>query len=226
MKIMMTNAIKIIGLETSGNTCGVALFVDGKLQSEYSTSGQNMHDKLLAEFTRRMIIDNELNIYDINAIAISAGPGSFTGLRIGASFAKGICFENQPKLIAVPTLDAMAFYAKNAFFNDIFEDISVIISSHKDLVYYSKYDKEGNVIKEVSHLPYSEIQLNESSLLIGKNPINHQNYFREINSPQARYLNELSYKLYNEGKITPSENFEPFYVQEFIPKKSSKKLKI
>jgi len=163
--------MKIISIETSGPVCSVALSDGDLIISELSNSDGNRHDELCAEFVRKLLTQNNLTIANIDAIAVSSGPGSFTGLRIGASIAKALCFKESekdyaPKLIAVPTLSVFANEAlENINFSSSvnfpkvpnfrkvdYSKIITVIPAQKDVLYYQEFYRhpepvEGEVKK-------------------------------------------------------------------------------
>ncbi len=103
--------------------------------AEYSQHGTNIHDKLLAEYIRRIIDDTGNTIDGLDCVAVSSGPGSFTGLRIGAAVAKGICYGNKPALIPVPTLYALAYAAIGTARALKLDGITATVHSHRKLFY-------------------------------------------------------------------------------------------
>lgn len=101
--------MKILGLDSSGLAASVAIVEDDKLLAEYTTDYKKTHSQTLLpmlEELRRMI---ELDLDSLDAIAISSGPGSFTGLRIGSATAKGLGFALNKPLVEVPTLEGLAW---------------------------------------------------------------------------------------------------------------------
>jgi tRNA threonylcarbamoyladenosine biosynthesis protein TsaB len=219
----MNELPKILSIESSGSVCGVCLSEGNIILADYSLFGRNIHDKLLAELIRRILQDNDLSIDKIDAVAVSSGPGSFTGLRIGSAIAKGICFDNHPKLIAVPTLYAVAFTAKD-FLNTInFDGIIAAVPSHKDLLYYQEFDCEANPLAEIKITDkdtFSKLELNNK--LIGG-----MQFGFIPNSVNIEYTNKLSpvfiakaaYQFYKESKFVDSDEFTPDYIMDFEPKK-------
>ena len=148
----------ILSIETSGSNCSVCLSDSGNTIALYSAFGRNIHDKLLAEFARRIFEDFEIKADDLSAVAVSIGTGSFSGLRIGVSFAKGLCFGGSPKLIAVPTLTAQAI--KHTQYLDLIKKTKIIsaIHSHKFLFYYQIFDKDLNSISEIELVEIEKIK--------------------------------------------------------------------
>ena len=220
----------ILSIESSASTCGVAVSQADSLLIEYNIFKSNQHDKMLAVLVERVLSDLELNINNIDSLAVSAGPGSFTGLRIGAALAKGICFENKPKLIAVPTLEAIAFSLKNIAKINSDIQILALTKSHKNFYYYQIFDLEAKPINDIIFCEFEKIQIdriNETFVcgnfdveeilnLKGKIQKNDDaslfNYYKGI---FPSYISKLAYKMYNEEKFEKSEDFSPIYVQDF-----------
>lgn len=101
----------VLGIETSTPVCSVGLTNDGKLLAEYSLNIRNAHSRVLAGSVEKVLKDAGLKVADLDGIAVSIGPGSFTGLRIGLSLAKGLALNSEIKCAAVPTLGALASQA-------------------------------------------------------------------------------------------------------------------
>ena len=223
------NVPLILSIESSGTTCGVALSNGDIIISDYSIFGRNVHDKMLAELTRRILNDNNLTISDINLIALSAGPGSFTGLRIGAALAKALCFDEGPKMIAVPTLFAIAYDAAcNANLNAI-TTITAVVAAYKDLYYFQKFNPITFECEEIIQTSTDELhKLNgEDNLVAGELTFGSGeilNLHKTKLSPML--IAKAGYKLYKEEKLTDAETFVPLYVQDFQVKTSTKKLNI
>jgi tRNA threonylcarbamoyladenosine biosynthesis protein TsaB len=221
---------KIISIETTSNLCGVALSRGEVLLGEYAAYDKNPHDKLLAEFVRRILEDHNLTIDDIDAVAVSAGPGSFTGLRIGASVAKGLCFGDEPKLISVPTLDALAFDVVG-FAKEIGKSkIVATVPSHKNILYYREYNAKahalGDIIvstkEEVSELDFAE------TIVCGPAAGNFDKItsYELLNHLDTKKIARLANKSYSDNDFTKADEFKPLYIQDFTPRNLQKKLEI
>lgn len=222
----------ILAIETSGKVCSVALAMfcnlDGILKyeliAEYSIYIGNKHDRFCAELCNRIIKDNNYDISQIDAIAVSIGPGSWTGLRIGVSIAKGIAFdiENIIPLIAVPTLSALSYNAI-PFAKMLDANILSIISSHSNLVYYQFFDKTGKQLLEAELISLdllSEKYSNEN-IIITTNyliDINFGKYFPNLSYITADTIAQLATKMYLNNEITNSIDIQPLYIQDFIVK--------
>jgi tRNA threonylcarbamoyladenosine biosynthesis protein TsaB len=128
---------RLLAIETSGTVCSAAVSVDGALTSSIEVLRSNVHDELLAGVVASTCENAGIRVSDIDVVAVSSGPGSFTGLRIGASFAKGLCYTGTPKLLAVPSHVAMMAAALEVARLSGSSSITCVIGSHRDLVYVS-----------------------------------------------------------------------------------------
>ena len=212
----------LIAIESSGATCAVALYLSNKIVAEYSIFGNNLHDKMLAELIRRMLDDFSVSIKQIDIVAVSSGPGSFTGIRIGGSVAMGLCFGGNPQLASVPVLSALAFvslkYAK------IFKKNNIIstVKSHKNFLYYQTYNLELKPSSEIIYTDvhqFSKIDYDDCFLCgPGLQLLSYTNEIKELSCLSAKVIGD--YALYHLSKkdLTFSNTFEPLYSQEFIVK--------
>lgn len=231
----------IINIETSTNICSVAISQNDKLLSLKETDENNAHSKLLAVLINKALSETNYNISDIDAVAVSQGPGSYTGLRIGVSTAKGICYALNKPLIAIDTLQILAI---NIFENskvannsiDINDKLLIcsMIDARRMEVYSGLYNRDFDTIKQISadiitNESYSDI-LSEHIVLIGgsgaekcKDILNHKNayYINNVYS-SAKYMLKLSSLAFKNKVFVDTAYFEPFYLKQFIagtPKK-------
>lgn len=225
----------LLAIETSGKVCGVALcqFENvATIVAEYSINIGNKHDKYAADFVRRILQDNDVDITDILAVAVSVGPGSFTGLRIGVAIAKGLCFNadggNEIKLIAVPTLEAMALKATHLVSADKGCEIVSAIPSHSDLLYYQCFDLYGNANGDVEFVSLSEMVSRLSAkqvFLVTNYPIEYKfldniSYgLREQKYISASDIAFLGVEMYLREEFSSPLDLVPVYIQDFIPNK-------
>jgi len=219
----MNNKPKILSIESSGLVCGVCLSGGENIIADYSLYGRNIHDKLLAELIRRILSDNDLTVDELDAVAVSSGPGSFTGLRIGAAIAKGLCFDNKPKLIAVPTLFSIAFSAKDLQNVINFDGIISAVPSHKDLLYYQEFDSKANPLTEIKIIDkenFTKLNFKDKLLCgINFNELSNVINFEHLNRLSPAFIAKSANYFYNESKFVDAMEFTPEYVMEFEPKK-------
>lgn len=218
----MIEDLKILSIESSGAYCGIALSNGINIIAEYIINIPNQHERLLAELINRITKDCSISINDLTAIAISSGPGSFTGLRIGASIAKGICFNDYPKLIPVPTLKAIASSYSHLASQLKIDKILVVNNSHKDLCYFQYFNSFGNELSNVDMKEYTKIVLpNDDKILVcGTSAINFKGeYIIQINeTPSPSFINKLAIDLFRKGKFVNPDEYEPNYYLDFVPK--------
>lgn len=175
----------ILAIETSSNYLGVGLFqfeididtnnglnnnTNIEKKSTINHYVNNVHDKYLASTVSEILEINCLQVSDFSAVAVSSGPGSFTGLRIGVSFAKALCFDDgttpSPKLISVPTLKVLVsefIKLNNKILNLEDKTCQVFLKSHKNVYYSQKFRIIKNNSNNVNN--YDIIELCEVELL-------------------------------------------------------------
>ncbi len=216
----------ILALETSGSACSVALSHDNRLLGILTAFSGNSHDRLLAEFVRRILHDNKIGFENIDAVAISSGPGSFTGLRIGAALAKGLCFANTTKLISIPTLNAIAYSALDFVRITNAEEIIAMIPSHKELVYLQKFDVNASPNGDIAIVEQSQLKdiVKSDSIVVGpaSNKIDKGIKIDSLNIIEAGMIVRLAEKYFEENKFCDTNQYDPLYIQEFEPKLKQK----
>lgn len=211
----------LLSIESSSNICSIAIAEKDSILLEYSIALPNSHDQYLAEFVRRGLQDLGFAPDNFSAVAISSGPGSFTGLRIGTAFAKGFCFGNETKLVPVPTLFAFAYNCKEVacLFS---KRIVAVIHSHKDFFFFQFFDYEASPISEVSYLQVEELAkiLRPDDFLvgIGAEKLGVGRTFSIFNKLNASTISKAGWKLLLEEKTVSAEEFVPSYYLEFQPK--------
>lgn len=172
--------MKLIGIDSSGLVASVAIMEDDKLVAEYTVNNKKTHSQTLLPMLEKIVQSTGLDMKEIDAIAIAAGPGSFTGLRIGSATAKGLGLALKKPIVPVSTVDALAY---NMYGTDCL--VCPIMDARRNQVYTGIYefikstaqdgaDSEGasstfckyqlNVIKEACAVPIAEIAqaLNET----------------------------------------------------------------
>ena len=199
--------IYILNIETSTKACSVSINCNGILINckEIVSSGFSHSEKLLP-FISQIIEKSKINMSDLAAVAVSMGPGSFTGLRIGVSTAKGICYALGIPLIAVSTLQSMAFGMTKKLKSDLY---CPMIDARRMEVYSAFYDLENNLVREIQADIINESSylnfLNKDVVFFGdgsikiKEIIKHQNAtFVSDFHPSASYIGDLSYKKFRQ----------------------------
>lgn len=137
--------MKLLAIDTSTNYLSLAVTDGGKVLGRFHKKADMSHSSLLMPAIDKLLKKMRLELKDIDGFAISIGPGSFTGLRIGVATVKGLAFSLEKKIIAVPTLDAIAHNVKN--FCGI---ICPILDARKNKVYACLYSSDGKTINRIS----------------------------------------------------------------------------
>ena len=215
----------ILGIETATKNCSVALFKDGLViaEKENITDGYT-HAEQLTLFIQDVIDSANVTLKDVEAVALSTGPGSYTGLRIGTSTAKGLCYALDIPLIAISTLKAMAFaMAKN-------EKSAIycpMIDARRMEVFSALYDSNNKQLRGVQadvvgENTYAEFLENEiiffgDGSLKCQEIINHKKAkFIDGIHPSAKNLGILAKSKFENKDFEDVAYFEPYYLKDFV----------
>lgn len=217
----------LLNIETATPVCSVSLSKDGQLIDRRESFDDRSHASLLTVFINELLDSNHLQASQLDAISISEGPGSYTGLRIGVSVAKGICYAAGKPLIAVNTLKAMALMAK-AKHNNSGVLLCPQIDARRMEVYAAIYDEQLNCIRPtqadiVDENTYLEFLDKQPVAFFGngadkcRNLIPHPNaLFLADVYPSASYTAVLAEALFQEKVFKDVAYFEPFYLKDFV----------
>jgi len=223
----------ILQIETATSVCSVALSVDGKTIAIKEEKAQNIHASSLTLFIEEVMKSAGINYADLDAIAVSKGPGSYTGLRIGVSTAKGLCFALDKPLIAINTLKMMAsgYLSQHPNFGGL---ICPMIDARRMEVFTAVFSHDlaevqhthAKIIDEKSFAP--ELQ-NHFVAFIGdgaekcKPTLDHPNgHFYNENFNSAALMSGLAHDAFQSKSFEDVAYFEPFYLKDFVlttPKK-------
>jgi tRNA threonylcarbamoyladenosine biosynthesis protein TsaB len=217
--------------------CSVAIGNNSGVMAAKSETGRNIHASKLTLFIEELFRQSNRRMLELEAVAVSMGPGSYTGLRIGVAAAKGICFALNIPLIGINTLYGMAVKASglyNTAENIIF---CPMIDARRMEIYYALYDKELNNIKETEAAVFDETlfseRLEKQKILFFGNGMdkcraaleNSPNaLFLEDVQPDARFLLPEAVRRLEQGETENLHTFEPFYLKDFIAANPSKKI--
>ncbi|HVW96996.1 MAG TPA: tRNA (adenosine(37)-N6)-threonylcarbamoyltransferase complex dimerization subunit type 1 TsaB [Mucilaginibacter sp.] len=221
----------ILQIETATPVCSVALAKNGAVIAERSISGRNPHAEAITGFIDEIIAEAEIKIGDIDAVAVSCGPGSYTGLRIGISTAKGLCFALDKPLIAVETLEAMVggVIARGSYQNDTELLFCPMIDARRMEVYTAVFAHDGSRVKTTSaeiidENSFSEILHTQKMLFFGDGAEKCFNVLK--GNLTARYLAEfkndaadmsqIAARKFEASEFEDVAYFEPFYLKDFI----------
>lgn len=223
----------ILQIETATQVCSAAIAHDGKTIALKELMANNIHAGSLTLFIKEAMDSTGLQFEDLDAIAVSMGPGSYTGLRIGVSTAKGLCFALDKPLIAIPTLQMMAqgFMLQNPDYNGL---ICAMIDARRMEVFTSIYDNGLKTVSPVSakiidEQSFAEELNNNTITFIGNGAakcadvLKQENArFSELNFNSASYMSKLAHEAYESSGFEDVAYFEPFYLKDFVlttPKK-------
>jgi tRNA threonylcarbamoyladenosine biosynthesis protein TsaB len=224
----------ILSIDSATRSGSVALHQDGKLIGLQQYEIDKSHSSLLHVIIDQLIRNCGISKSDLDAIAVSAGPGSYTGLRIGVSSAKGLCFALDKPLIAVNTLEAMAKQVSNLHTGKAL--FCPMIDARRLEVYSMMLDDNLTIIQETEAIIVEENSFNKyldenRVVFFGdgsdkcKTILNNENaIFLENIVPSAKEIGELANKKNKKEDFENLAYYEPFYLKEFRIIKSKKKL--
>lgn len=222
----------VLALETSGTTCGVAL-VDTTTDRIVVAEASRAHaaDEVLLPMIQQLLAETAHTVDTVDTVAVSAGPGSFTGLRIGASVAKGLCFGGAPRLLPVATGDAMATAARQAIRTgqvSAHGRIAVLLPSHRDLYYcgITDVDAEATFTMDVLTADAVRERLSADDLLVGPGAVAIATSTGWPAPPdglgqlQARFVALCAAeRLHHDTALfVEADRFVPDYRQDFVPR--------
>lgn len=227
----------ILNIETSTNVCSVALSQDGVCLYEDVNMEGPSHAQVLAGYVKNAVSFADSHAIPIDAIAISKGPGSYTGLRIGVSEAKGVAYGRDAKLLSVPTLKLLTVPILLRH-EELPEDalLCPMIDARRMEVYCALYDRALNEIVQTQALVIDSDSFKE---YLDKQPIyfmgngadkcvetiQHPNaHFIKNIVPRAKNMIPLAEMAMAKEQFEDVAYFEPFYLKEFVATKSKKLL--
>ncbi|WP_337772958.1 tRNA (adenosine(37)-N6)-threonylcarbamoyltransferase complex dimerization subunit type 1 TsaB [Prevotellamassilia timonensis] len=227
----------ILNIETSTNVCSVALSQDGVCLYEDVNMEGPSHAQVLAGYVKNAVSFADSHAIPIDAIAISKGPGSYTGLRIGVSEAKGVAYGRDAKLLSVPTLKLLTVPILLGH-EELPEDalLCPMIDARRMEVYCALYDRALNEIVQTQALVIDSDSFKE---YLDKQPIyfmgngadkcvetiQHPNaHFIKNIVPRAKNMIPLAEMAMAKEQFEDVAYFEPFYLKEFVATKSKKLL--
>lgn len=231
----------ILCIETGTDICSVGIARDGELISLRESDEGRDHARQVAVFVDELLEEMGLQPDELDAIAVGKGPGSYTGLRIGVSFAKGLAYGLGKPLLAVGSLDALTEVAREDYEAGILDVdgweeavLCPMVDARRMEVYTQRFDSRGNALSEVS----AEVIDAESFAAerVSERPFvifgNGAKKCEEVLSgalwvpvaPSARGLVRLAEEAFTAGRFEDIAYFEPFYLKDFVVIASKKKL--
>lgn len=215
----------ILNIETSTKNCSVSLAKNNEVIAlQELNNGNYSHSEKLHPFIEKVISTANISIYDLSAIAVSKGPGSYTGLRIGVSAVKGLCFALNIPLISINTLQILAKQVinKNSGF------VIPLLDARRMEVYSAVFSTDykqlrptkAEIITENSFLEYLE---KDRVYFLGDGVEKSKDYIKHSNAvfidgafPSAKEMVEISHQKYIQKMFEDVAYFEPFYLKDFM----------
>ncbi|MBQ4532653.1 MAG: tRNA (adenosine(37)-N6)-threonylcarbamoyltransferase complex dimerization subunit type 1 TsaB [Alistipes sp.] len=230
----------ILCIETGTDICSVGLSRDGELISLRESDEGRDHARNVALFVDELLRENDIAAEELSAVAVGMGPGSYTGLRIGVSFAKGLCYGLQIPLVAVGSLDSMVQVAREDHEAGIIDVdnwrdavLCPMVDARRMEVYTQMFDTQGQPLNEVKAEIVTEESFKEwrgerQLVIFGNGAAKCREVLSDatyINvTPSARGLAALAHQRFEAGQTEDIAYFEPFYLKDFIIIPSKKKL--
>ncbi len=218
----------ILHIESSTSVCSVCLSKNREKIAGKEIHEINAHSKMLTVLIEQMLKEAKLNLKEIDAVAVSKGPGSYTGLRIGVSVAKGIAYGAGVPLISVGTLQNMAFGAKQHLASEENFLLAPMIDARRMEVYTQLFDKNLKAINNISaeiitntfleeELEHKKVYFFGDGAAKCKEVISKNNaHFLEDLYPSADYMINFSHQAFENKQFEDVAYFEPFYLKDFI----------
>lgn len=225
----------ILHIETSTSVCSVAISQDGQNLFKKEDLNGPQHAVLLGVFVDEALSFADSHAIPLDAVAVSCGPGSYTGLRIGVSMAKGVCYGRNLPLIALPTLEVQCVPVL-LYHDELPEDalLCPMIDARRMEVYAAIYDRALHTVREISadivdEHSYEEFLNEHPVYFFGdgaakcKDTIKHPNaHFIDNIHPLASMMFPLAEKAMAKGDFKDVAYFEPFYLKEFVASQPKK----
>ncbi|MFQ3215163.1 MAG: tRNA threonylcarbamoyladenosine biosynthesis protein TsaB [Marivirga sp.] len=227
----------ILSIETSTSICSVAIHHDGSLVAECDLHLEKSHSGSLNLLIEQLLTHCDLSMGAISAIAVSSGPGSYTGLRIGMSTAKGLCYALEIPLIGVSSLDAMAKQVIPYLYSDQKSVLVPMIDARRMEVYYKCLDAGLKEVKPLHNLVLEKdsfdalLEQFERVILFGNGSEKALDIYSGIGNlklisgvtPKAKHLGYLAAEKFVNNEFESLAYFEPSYGKEFYTPVSKKK---
>ena len=221
----------ILCLETSTSVCSVALNESCCTIALRESEKQNAHSEKITTFIKEVLETAGIDYSQLDAVAVSKGPGSYTGLRIGVSTAKGVCYAADLPLMAVDTLEAMAYGMKEKLGSQIADGDLLIpmIDARRMEVYAAVFDSQLNRIQDTAALiieenTFDDLKTNHRLWLFGDGAPKLKAIFADQPEvcivdgfkPSAAYMRPLAERALRNKDFVDVAYFEPFYLKDFI----------
>ena len=225
----------ILNIDTSTSVCSVALAQDGQVKAQKESNEGLNHSVLLGTYIDEVLKEAGISPHELDAVAVSMGPGSYTGLRIGISMAKGLCFGTGKPLIAVPTLQSLA-QAVSSRLNDRTAWYCPMIDARRMEVYTAFFDADNQVMVDtkaeiIDKDSFADILSARKVYFFGNGSDKVKDTltsptanFIEGVETSASYMVPVSERQFAAKAFEDVAYFEPFYLKDFIATVAKKKV--
>ncbi len=222
----------ILHLETATTNCSVSISKDDEIVVlKENNAASYSHSEQLHVFIKEALKEASLSFSDLDAVAISKGPGSYTGLRIGVSAAKGICFSLDIPLISIPTLQSMARQVDLKPGELVIPALDARRMEVYSCVYNNNYQEvrktRAEIINEESFVEYlgeNEVYVVGSGAEKCRGVLQHPNFiFDESVVPSAKDMVLMAFEKYESKQFEDVAYFEPYYLKDFVLQQKKKK---
>jgi len=208
----------ILGIDTSTDNCSVVLLTDNQV-IERNEIAKSAHSEKLIQFISEILEEANITVEELTCIGVNIGPGSFTGLRIGLSTAKGLAFPHNIPILPVKSLPVLV-QANNAE-----TDLIYFIKSHKDMIFYNHFTDENSdlIDLEVTYGDINEIVKDNSGIeMIGNfDFIDNFQINNKVIFPTGKAVAELVKNNYDRLSSSIGKSIEPYYLTSFLAQKWS-----
>ncbi|WP_247232805.1 tRNA (adenosine(37)-N6)-threonylcarbamoyltransferase complex dimerization subunit type 1 TsaB [Telluribacter sp. SYSU D00476] len=226
----------ILSIDTSTRGCSVALHQNGEALLSYELNTDRSSSSMLTTLMHSAVEHAGFTLHDLDAVAVAKGPGSYTGLRVGVSTAKGLCYALDKPLIAINTLEAMAAQLRAFYTEEVL--LCPMIDARRMEVYCAVYVHTLTAVQPTQALI---IQPDSFAELLQAHPIvffgdgaakckpvlgTHPNarFIAELVEPSARTIGQLATGAFQQGQFEDVATFEPYYLKDFVTTQPRKKV--
>lgn len=219
--------ISILSIDTSTKACSVAIHNDGVLVASRFLLEDKSHSVKLLSLVQEVLKESKMALKDLSGIAISKGPGSYTGLRIGVSTVKGLCYAADLPLLSVGSLELMANGVKKTVSEDAL--LCPMIDARRMEVYCTVYDTDLNIVnpieaKIIDETSFANELRDQSIYFFGDGSAKCKETFRNHSKakfvddihPNAEWMGDLVFDKYKKAEFEDLAYFEPYYLKDFV----------
>lgn len=228
--------VRILAIETATAVSSVALFEDGLLVALQEIHSNRTHARLVTVMIERLLQDLDLRPADLSAVAVAKGPGSYTGLRVGVSVAKGLCMALDIPLLSVGSLEALAMSVTD-FAHSIQAWICPMIDARRMEVFTQLFDTQGHAQAEAEAKimeddAFADLLAQRKVIFVGDGAEKCRALFAgNANAivlgarlSSAAYMGAVAHRRLLAGEVEDLVTFEPFYLKEFVATLAKKKV--